>query len=114
MTATGRETMFIDFDELKKRAIAEGVTIRTAWGERVMMSMVEMAPNSVVPRHTHPHEQMGMVLDGEFELTVGEESRLLKAGDGYLVPSGVEHSVKVLAAPTRAMDIFSPPRQDYM
>jgi quercetin dioxygenase-like cupin family protein len=56
---------------------------------------------------------MGMVLKGKFELTIAEESRLVRQGDVYLVPSGAEHSVKVLESPSRAVDIFSPPREDY-
>jgi len=56
---------------------------------------------------------MGMVLEGEFELSIGDESRLVQEGDVYLVPSGVEHSARVLECQSRALDIFSPPREDY-
>jgi len=56
---------------------------------------------------------MGIVLSGKFELTIGEESRLLKEGDAYLIPSNVEHSARALENQARALDIFSPPREDY-
>ena len=105
--------MFICTSNLRKREIAHGMNITVAWGERLMMSFVELAPHTVIPRHSHPHEQMGMVLEGEFELSIGDESRLVQEGDVYLVPSGVEHSARVLECQSRALDIFSPPREDY-
>jgi quercetin dioxygenase-like cupin family protein len=105
--------LFIDADKLEKREIREGVNLRAAWGENVMMAFINIEPGSVIPPHNHPHEQMGMVIEGKLEFTVGQESKVLQAGDAYLIPSGVEHSVKVVAGPARALDIFSPPREDY-
>jgi quercetin dioxygenase-like cupin family protein len=105
--------MFIDPNKLSKREILQGVNLRTAWGEKVMIAFIDIEPGSVIPPHNHPHEQMGMVLEGKLEFTIGQESKLLQPGDAYLVPSGVEHSVKVIAGPARALDIFSPPREDY-
>ena len=57
-----------------QREIAPGVKLRTLWGEKIMMSLVEIAPNSRVPMHEHPHEQAGMVLEGEFDFTIGGET----------------------------------------
>lgn len=98
----------------KERQLASGVQTRLAWGERLMMSVVELKPHSLVARHRHPHEQMGLVLEGEVEMAIGEERRLLKKGDAYLVPSNVEHSAQTFASASLALDVFSPPREDYM
>ncbi|MBI2202009.1 MAG: cupin domain-containing protein [Armatimonadetes bacterium] len=105
---------FFDPSKLRPREIAPGARIRTMWGERIMVSMVDLEPGSVVPAHTHPHEQMGVVLEGEFHMRVGGEERLLKPGDVYLVPSNMEHSVTVGATRAQVADLFSPPREDYM
>ena len=105
--------MFINTANLVMRNLHEGVSMRVAWGEKIMMSFVDLTPHSIVPCHSHPHEQMGMVLEGKLELTIAQESRLLQKGDAYLIPSDMEHSVKVLESQTRALDIFSPPREDY-
>ena len=105
--------MFISANELKGKQIGEGVSRGVAWGERIMIAFVDLAPHSVMPSHSHPHEQMGVVLRGEFEIIIGEESRVLREGDAYLVPSGVKHSVKVLESQVRALDIFSPPSEEY-
>jgi quercetin dioxygenase-like cupin family protein len=98
---------------LVKKELFEGVSTRVAWGEKMMMSFVDLMPHSTVPLHSHPHEQIGFVLKGQFELTIAEECRLLQEGDAYLIPSGVEHSVKTQARKSRTLEIFSPPREEY-
>ncbi|MEZ4554980.1 MAG: cupin domain-containing protein [Caldilineaceae bacterium] len=64
------------------------------------------------PRTGHPHEQGGIVVEGEMELTIGDETRLLKVGDMYIAPGGVEHSV-VAGPDSCTLDIFSPVREEY-
>lgn len=104
---------FYDSSEVQRKEIAPGVSIRTMWGEKVMMSVVEIAPHGVVPNHSHPHEQAGIMMQGEFDMTIGGETRRLKAGDAYVIPGGVEHSVVGLDGWSLALDIFSPPREEY-
>lgn len=104
---------FFDPSKVKRRELAPGVTLRTMWGERIMMSMVEIAPHAVVPMHMHPNEQAGMVLQGEFDFTIGGETKRLKQGDAYVIPGGVEHGVVGTDGWSMALDIFSPPREDY-
>ena len=102
------------FEKAKRRELAPGVFLRTLWGEKIMMSLVEIDANAVVPLHEHPHEQAGMVLEGEFDFTIGGVTTRLRKGDTYIIPGGVPHSVRANEAPSAALDIFSPPREDYM
>ncbi|MEE9202366.1 MAG: cupin domain-containing protein [Dehalococcoidia bacterium] len=99
--------------EFTHRELAPGVKTRLAFGEKLNISVVELEPHSVVPRHHHPHEQMGFVASGEVEMGIGGEARVLRKGDAYLVPSDVEHSARTFAATAVVVDIFSPPREDY-
>jgi len=46
------------------RTLAPGVTAKIASGEKLMFSLVTLAPDAVVPAHSHPHEQMGMMVSG--------------------------------------------------
>lgn len=106
--------MFFDLSQQPTREIFPGVTITTAWGAELMMSFVLFdRADALVPTHTHPHEQMGMGLEGQFELTIGEESRIIRQGDSYWIPSGVPHSARSVNGAARALDIFHPPREDY-
>lgn len=93
--------------------IFPGVRIRTSWLERLMTSVVHFEPGSIVEDHSHPHEQMGIVLSGRAEFTVGGETRTLGPGDLYRIPGGVRHRVAALDEPVRAFDVFSPVREDY-
>ncbi|RMF93460.1 MAG: cupin domain-containing protein [Nitrospinota bacterium] len=104
---------FIDPSELEAKELFPGVTMRAAWGEKIMLSFIDLGPHSVVPEHKHPHEQMGIVLEGEFEFTIGGETKVVKAGEAYYIPSNVPHSVRTPAQKARALDIFSPPREEY-
>jgi len=78
-----------------------------------MLSLVEFEPHAVVEEHSHPHEQCGLMLEGEAEFIVGGESRIVKAGEMWRIPGGVLHKVIAGAAPVRALDVFHPIRDDY-
>ena len=81
-------------------------------GERMMLIEVTLAQGAVVPLHTHPHEQIGYLASGRLLFEVGDERRELSAGDSWLVPSNVPHQVTALE-PSVAVDVFSPPREEY-
>ena len=90
-----------------------GVVRRTlTFGERLMLVEVTMEDGAVVPSHTHPHEQTGYLVSGRFLFELAEERRELRPGDSWLVPSDMPHQVTALA-PCVAIDIFSPPREEY-
>ena len=67
---------------------------------------MEIDANSEVPTHTHPHEQAGMLVEGELEMGVAGEVKLLK-------PGGVEHYAKSGDVAALALDIFSPVREEF-
>ena len=104
---------FYDTAQRDTKELAPGVQARTFWGERMLVAVVDLAPNAVVPLHSHPHEQSGIVLDGELELTVADESRLLQTGQVYMIPGGVEHRASAGPAGAKVADIFSPVREEY-
>lgn len=104
---------FINMEEIAPLALSDSVRLYLTWGDRIMMSFVHFDPHGDVPEHSHPHEQMGMGVEGEFELTIAGESRVIRKGDVYLIPSNVRHSARSLGDAAVALDIFSPPREDY-
>jgi quercetin dioxygenase-like cupin family protein len=79
----------------------------------MMMSVVDIAPNAVVEEHQHPHEQVGMLLEGRAIFFIGDEQKTLQPGDLYRIPGNVRHKVIALDQPVRAIDIFCPIREDY-
>lgn len=100
-------------DAVQRVEMFPGVARRTLnAGERTMLVEVELAQGAVVPLHTHPHEQIGYLSRGRVRFVIGDEERELAAGDSWLVPSGVPHVVTALED-SIAIDIFSPPREEY-
>ena len=108
-----REPYYVDWEGRPVRDLAPGVHLTTVSGERLMLSRVVFDPGSEVPLHQHPHEQFGLVLEGEATFTVGGETRLLRQGDYYAIPGGVLHQVLTGPGGAVCLDIFSPPREDY-
>lgn len=95
-------------------ALFPGVDLRVTAGRGVMLSVVEFEPGGVVPEHSHPHEQMGYLVSGRLEFTVGGLTRLLEPGDLWRIPGGVPHRVVAVDGPAVALDVFNPVREDYM
>ena len=92
-------------DEINRRELAPGVFLRTMWGEKIMMSVVEIAANSEGPMHQHPHEQAGMVLEGEFDFTIGGVTTRVK-GIPTSSPEGWSTTSRLPISP-RWRSIFS-------
>jgi len=95
------------------RTLAPGVTAKIASGEKLMFSLVTLAPGAAVPTHSHPHEQMGMLVSGTMEFTIAGETRLFSENEMYLVPGGVPHAAKAGPGGAVALDAFAPPREEY-
>ncbi len=105
---------FVRRAECGHHTIFPGVDVFTMAGQNVMLSLVELAPKSVVEEHSHPHEQLGILLEGELTFTIGDEQRVLTPGDAWRIPGGVVHRVAAGEHPARAIDIFHPIREEYL
>lgn len=90
-----------------------GVALRTFWGEQMLVSLVDLTPGAVIPSHSHPHEQMGMLVSGAMVLTIADDTRQVQPGDIYIVPGGIAHSVLVGDTGAQAIEAFSPVREEY-
>lgn len=82
-------------------------------GEKMMFFLVRMEPGAVVPKHSHPNEQMGLCLKGRAVFKAGGEERVVEAGFAYRFAPGEEHSVEAVRE-SLFLDVFAPPRQDYL
>lgn len=83
-----------------------------ATGERMMVTLMTFEQGQQVGTHAHPHEQAGYCIQGRFELTIDGVATAIEAHDNYVIPGGVPHSYRVLED-ALAVEVFSPPREDY-
>jgi quercetin dioxygenase-like cupin family protein len=77
-------------------------------GREAVVARVEVAPGGVAGWHTHPGDEISYVMEGESTLLVaGQPPRLVKAGEGFVVPAGVVHSAKNDGAvPTKLVGVY--------
>jgi quercetin dioxygenase-like cupin family protein len=92
--------------------LVPGVSMRPLFGEGAMLNLLAFEPGAEVAVHSHPHEQLGHVLEGELELTIAGEAHVLSPGDAYQIPGGTEHAARSEKG-CLVMDVFHPVREDY-
>ncbi len=103
----------VEKKDCARHQIFPGVEIFTTHGEHLMLSLVEFQPGAVVQEHSHPHEQMGLMLEGEMEFIIGGESHHVRPGQMWRIPGGVRHMAIAGDQPVKALDVFYPIREDY-
>jgi quercetin dioxygenase-like cupin family protein len=104
---------FPSSEELAQHTIFPGVTVNTCACERMMLSLAKLEPRSVVAEHAHPHEQVGIVLEGRATFYIGSEEKPLGPGDLFRIPGNVPHKVITLDERVRVLDVFNPVRDEY-
>jgi quercetin dioxygenase-like cupin family protein len=107
------EAFFLPAGSGSRHLIFPGVELRAIAGSKLMLSVVRLEPESIVQDHSHPHEQMGILLEGKLEFTVGGQTRVLGPGDMWRIPGNVVHRVRAVESSV-AVDVFHPIRGDYL
>lgn len=82
-----------------------------ALGEQLMAMQVRFEPGASGARHSHPHEQLTLVLSGRFRFILGDTPHEVRAGESLSIPGGLEHEALALEA-GELLDMFCPVRQD--
>ena len=91
-----------------------GITRKViGYDDRLMLVKVKFMKGTVAPSHCHPHSQSSYIESGRFEATIGDDKKVLDAGDGFYVSPDVTHSVIALEAGV-VVDAFSPHREDFL
>ena len=107
---------FYRWDDMPKEKVSETLDRRLITGDRIMLSHVYLKKGSIVPRHSHENEQITYILEGGLRFWIGpDESQVIDvmAGEVLHIPSMVQHKAEALED-TLDVDVFSPPRQDWL
>src|SRR5436309_9010802 len=104
---------FADMGGQQPLRIWDGVSARAVEGERLTIAVVELAPGSVVPEHSHDHEQLGICLSGGLRFRIGDEQRDVVSGDSWRIGSDVPHEVAASPDGAVVVEAWAPARDDW-
>ena len=100
--------------EIDGEKAGEGVVRKVlAYTDGLMTVENHFEKGAVGALHHHPHTQITYVVSGSFEFTIGDEKKVVKAGDTLLKRDGIEHGCACLEEGI-LLDIFSPMREDFI
>jgi len=104
------------WSDMPKERVSDTLERRLITGERMMLTHVYLKKGCVVPRHSHHNEQLTYILEGALRFWIGEdeaETLVVRAGEVLHIPGNVPHKAEALED-TLDVDVFSPPRQDWL
>ena len=103
------------WDEMAKETVSATIKRRIVTGERAMLAHIYLDKGAHVPMHSHENEQITYLLEGVLKFWLGEEREeiILTAGEVLHIPSNVPHEAEALED-CLDVDVFSPPRQDWL
>ena len=101
------------WDEIDLVKITEMMSQKVVTGAHQMLAQTYLKQGALVPLHAHPSEQMTYVLQGALKFRVGDEEIIVREGEVLHIPANARHQAEALDD-TFQLDIFSPPRQDWL
>ena len=108
-----RDVTTYRWDDIPHEPLNDLLSRKIISGERTMLAHIFLKKGCVVPAHSHDNEQMTYVIKGALKFTVNGREILLKTGEVMHIPSNVVHAA-VAVEDTLDMDVFCPPRQDWL
>jgi quercetin dioxygenase-like cupin family protein len=107
-----------EFREMPEEQVTRGMYRSIVHTKNLMMAILNFTDgpwDQPQPFHSHPHEQIAYIAEGEIVFYCEDRPEThLKAGDIYAVPSGKQHTVKLLTEKVRIVDTFTPVREDFL
>jgi quercetin dioxygenase-like cupin family protein len=104
------------WDDLPREQLSPLIGRRLVTGDRLMISHVYLDEGAIVPKHEHDNEQLTYILQGCLRFTLGDDRSQVvdvRAGEVLHIPSGLPHEAVALED-TLDVDVFAPPRQDWL
>jgi len=104
----------VHYPDVPLAELVPGTTSHIVVGERGLVSFLTMSAGTHFPPHRHEAEQIMIVIDGYMDEIIEGKLYRVKKGDVIVLPSNVLHGGYIREVDCRAIDIFVPPRADYV
>jgi len=101
------------YEEVPLTLLVEGSNSHLVRGSNVMLSFLTMKAGSVFELHSHPQEQIMVVLEGYCDEVIEDKVYRVGPGDVLRLPPHVRHGAFLRDVDCKALDIFAPARADY-
>lgn len=98
--------------EIPQKDLVKGIKGRYFHTDSNTVGFVDIEKGAILPAHSHVHEQITQITEGQLEMTIDGKTQVLEPGTILFIPSNVVHSAVALTD-CRVTDIFSPVREDY-
>lgn len=104
--------MVYKLNELIAKEIIPGFKGKFIHGKNSTLSFWEVEAGSILPEHSHHHEQTTQILEGKFKLTLAGDEITCVPGTVVVIPANTPHKGEAITA-CKILDTFSPVREEY-
>jgi quercetin dioxygenase-like cupin family protein len=96
---------FWNLKTLRLEEFRPGIFSKVKSGSNLTMAVMEIVPQKEGTEHHHPFDQCGVVVEGEIEMSIGDEKKLLGPMEAYFIPAGVPHNWKTTHSTAKILDV---------
>lgn len=101
------------FKTSPSEVLSDKISRRYVYGEKAMLVRFELKKGAIIPKHHHHNEQITYILSGSVKIRMHDKDYFVSAGEVIIIPSNVPHQFEALED-TIDIDVFSPPREDWI
>ena len=113
-TRNTQQALVTDWTHVASEQVADGIKRQMVVGQNVMIVRFTFDPFVVTDEHTHPHEQMTLVIQGRVKFAISGSEHVAVAGDVLHFPPDSRHGATMLDEKVVLIDIFSPMREEFL
>jgi len=103
---------FIDLNKIEPKQMIPGYKAKFIHSKNMTVSYWDTEAGYSLPEHSHPHEQVTSIIQGQFEFTVDGETQTMGPGSVCIIPSNAKHKGTSITD-CKIIDVFYPVREDY-
>jgi quercetin dioxygenase-like cupin family protein len=103
----------IKWNDIEVESLNPAIGRQMIVGTHVMVARILLKKGARVPQHSHHNEQVSYVLEGALNFLINGRELTVSAGEVLCIPPHLPHEAVALED-TVSVDIFNPPRQDWI